>query len=119
MQRREIVTVWVLISSPMAMFVAYLAVFASTVFVPIQRPLIVAFSFTLLALLFVSIFLEEQNHGNWRNGARLLALIFLLQGGCLLAINHLNAMASLVLGTASILAGLTLLAGSQGTRRRV
>ncbi|HLO99860.1 MAG TPA: hypothetical protein VK171_14795 [Fimbriimonas sp.] len=118
MQRREILTVWLLISSPIGLFFAYLALFAGAVFTPIRLPLTIAFAVTLVSLLCVSILLDEQHHGNWRDGARLLSLIFLLEGGCLLAISHLNPMASLVLGTASILAGLTLLAGSQGTRRR-
>ena len=119
MQRREILTVWLLISSPIGLFFAYLALFATTVFTPIQLPLSAAFALTLVALLCVSILLDEQHHGNWRDSARLLSLIFLLEGGCLLAISHLSTMAALILGTASILAGLTLLAGSQGTHRRI
>ncbi len=109
MRRREVLTVWILLSAPIAGFVAYVMLASGGSNNPL---LMLASAFASACLLFLSWTFLAHRRDNWRISARFMAFVLLVEGLAFTVTHGSVGVGALVFGVGTLLVGTILLLSS-------
>jgi uncharacterized membrane protein len=108
-QRREVLTAWILLSAPLIGFVAYLIAYLGTTFGQGNAPMLGAMLFAVTCLLLVCWLFIANTDADWRKTTRFIAIGLVFEGIVLFAARSTGREASVYFGLGSITIGLILI----------
>ncbi|MBI1332058.1 MAG: hypothetical protein GC165_04170 [Armatimonadetes bacterium] len=113
MLRREVFAVWILLSTPIVGFVAYLLIALGLHLGPGQTPLFGAMAVAVVSLFFLSWTFLSHSDWDWRASARFMAVAFIFEGIVLALTRNSGGTGSLYFGVGTMIAGIIMLLGSR------
>jgi hypothetical protein len=112
-QRREVLTAWFLLSSPMIGFVAYLTMYLGLHVGAGNLPLFAAVFLAVVCLFLLSWVFISHTEADWRKTTRFIAFGLLFEGIVLVMTRTSGREASIYFGIGSLVVGLVLLFGAK------
>jgi hypothetical protein len=112
-RKREIITVWVLLSAPVVAWVVLLDIALLSSRTPLDLLLHVVLLISIATIVALAIGIVDAAHENWRVICRYMAATFLCEAIILfLARNYVGGNQSLICSVIALVAALTILFGS-------
>lgn len=106
--RREIFTVWVLLSAPLVAFIVYLFLALGLTFGGTDGLLLSAMILSIVSLFFLSWLFVSQMGSDWRHCARFMAMALMFEGVVLALTKASTGSGGMIFGVTTFLAGMIL-----------
>ena len=111
--RREILTVWVLLSAPIVGFIIYLSLAIGLTFGGADGLLLAAMGLSVISLFFLSWMFLKTHPDDWRTNARFVGSVLIFEGLSLGSVSRALGNAALGFGIGSALIGLLVVVASR------